>query len=41
MIKSMQITLNDLKKLLELHVIYPGNIDYLLSEKVKVSGLKN
>lgn len=40
MTKSMQIVLNDLK-LSELHVIYPGNIDYLLSEKVKVSGLKN
>ena len=40
MTKSMHVALNDLN-LAKLHVIYPGNIDYPLSEKVLVSGLKN
>ncbi len=40
MTKSMQVALNDLK-LAELHIIYPGDLDYALSDKVKVYGIKN
>lgn len=38
--KSMQIALNDLN-LQHLYVIYPGKIDYALSEKITVKGLEN
>ena len=38
--KSMQIALQDLK-LEQIKVIYPGNIDYQLSEKISVKGLQN
>lgn len=38
--KSMQIALEDLH-LNHLYVIYPGEIDYSLSEQVSVKGLKN
>lgn len=38
--KSMQIALQDLS-LKELLVIYPGETDYALSEKIHVRGLKN
>jgi len=37
--KSMQIALIDLK-LDELNVIYPGDVNYALSEKISVKGLK-
>ncbi len=38
--KSMQIALQDLK-LDQLTVIYPGEVDYALSEQILVKGLKN
>lgn len=37
--KSMQMA-QDILKLDELNVIYPGNVDYPLSEKIRVIGLK-
>lgn len=40
MTKSMQIALQELK-LTHLYIIYPGDIDYPLSEKVTVVSLKN
>jgi len=40
MTRSMQVALQDLK-LKEIFVIYPGDVDYQLSEKVFVVGLKN
>ncbi|MCH9625365.1 MAG: hypothetical protein S4CHLAM123_05380 [Chlamydiales bacterium] len=40
MTKSMQISFRDLK-LDELTVIYPGDVDYILAEKIFVKGLKN
>lgn len=40
MTKSMQIALEDLQ-LNHLYVIYPGDIDYSLSEHVSVKGLRN
>jgi hypothetical protein len=36
----MRIALEDLE-LDELHVIYPGARDYLLTDQIKVSGLMN
>lgn len=38
--KSMQIVIKDLK-LSHLYVIYPGNIDYPLSDQITVVGLQN
>lgn len=40
MTKSMKISLEDLN-LTQLYVIYPGDIDYQLSEKISVRGLSN
>lgn len=40
MTKSMQIALNDLN-LNHLYVVYPGDVDYALSERITVVGLKN
>jgi hypothetical protein len=36
----MQIALKDLK-LKHIYVIYPGDVDYALSEQITVKGLKN
>ena len=38
--KSMHISLEDLN-LYHLYVIYPGNVDYMLTDKISVCGLKN
>jgi uncharacterized protein len=38
--KSMQIALKDLK-LESIYVIYPGDIDYALSDRIMVKGIKN
>lgn len=38
--KSMQIALEDLK-LTELHVIYPGSVNYCLADRIFVKGLNN
>jgi uncharacterized protein len=38
--KSMHVSLEDLQ-LDQLNVIYPGSVDYPLTEKIKVFGLKN